>query len=89
MPDDQGSQGTGPELVKVQVDETMCIGAGQCEMYEDETFLVDDDSSIAAVVGTGLLPRDRAEQVIDTCPSRAISIAETTPAKDATSEEQT
>jgi len=64
------------ELVGVQVNEETCIGAGQCEMLEEETFYVDDDTVIAGVIGTGMLPRDRAMKVVGTCPSRAISIVE-------------
>ena len=60
--------------VRLTVDEAVCIGAGQCEMLESETFLLDDDTAISAVVGTGELPRDRAEKVIDRCPSGAIAI---------------
>lgn len=61
------------DLVMVQVDSEACIGSGQCEMLEEATFLLDEDSGISAVVGTGLLPLDRAEKIIDTCPARAIS----------------
>ncbi len=64
------------ELVTVAVNAEVCIGAGQCEMLEEETFLVNEDTVIASVVGTGALPRDRAERVVDTCPSGAISIVE-------------
>ena len=62
------------DLVAVQVNEEVCIGAGQCEMFEEDTFYVDDDTVIAKVVGTGMLPRDRAEKVVQMCPSSAISI---------------
>ena len=63
------------DKVKVVVNSDVCIGSGQCEMLEEETFLVDDDTVIAGVVGTGLLPPDRAQVVISTCPTGAISIA--------------
>jgi len=61
-------------LVKMQVDEDMCIGAGQCEMLEEETFCVDEETVIAGVIGTGMLPMARAEAVMDACPTQAISI---------------
>ena len=64
------------QLVQLQVNEDTCIGSGQCEMLEEETFLVDDDTVIAGVIGTGMLPADRAKKVIDTCPTKAISIVE-------------
>ena len=72
------------ELVRLQVNENTCIGSGQCEMLEEETFLVDDDTVIAGIIGTGMLPADRAKKVIDTCPTKAISIV----AGDASSEEE-
>ena len=64
------------DLVQMVVDDDTCIGGGVCEMLEAETFLLDDDTVIASVIGTGRLPRDRAEIVVDRCPGRAISIRE-------------
>ena len=61
-------------LVRVQVDAEACLGSGTCEMLEEQTFLVDDDTSIASVIGTGLLPPERAEKAIEKCPAQAISI---------------
>jgi ferredoxin len=63
------------DLVRMLVDTESCIGAGQCEMYEAEVFLLDDEV-IATVIGTGMLPRSRAIAVADRCPGRAISFAE-------------
>ena len=63
-------------LVQVAVDADVCIGGGQCEMLEEATFLIDDDTMIASVVGDGMLPRDRAEVLVDRCPGRAISIVD-------------
>ena len=62
-------------LVRLVVDPERCIGGGQCEMLESETFYVDDDTAISSVVGSGLLPRDRAEIVIERCPGSAISVS--------------
>jgi ferredoxin len=64
------------DLVGVAVNEDVCIGAGQCEMLEEEIFYVDEDTVIAGVIGTGVLPRDRAARVAETCPSAAISMVE-------------
>ncbi len=64
------------ELVQLAVDQDACIGAGQCEMLEAETFLLDDDTGIAALTGAGTLPRQRAEDVVDRCPARAISMVD-------------
>jgi len=70
---DEGEPDEG-ELVALAVDEERCIGSGQCEMLEEGTFYVDDDTVIAKVIGTGQLSRQRALVLVDTCPSRAISI---------------
>ena len=64
------------EPVTVSVDPAVCIAGGQCEMLEPEVFEVDDDQAIAVVIGEGVLARDRAEMIIDRCPSAAISIVE-------------
>lgn len=63
----------GQDLVPVTVNTEACITGGQCEMLEPDTFLVDDGTAVAGVIGAGLLPRSRAEIVIERCPGRAIS----------------
>ncbi len=67
---------TAEELVRVAVDSERCIGGGQCEMLEPEAFLLDDEEVVSAVIGTGTLPRRRAEVVAHRCPGAAISIIE-------------
>ena len=64
------------ELVRVAVDEERCIGGGQCEMLEPEVFLLDEGEVISSVIGSGALPRPRAEVVVHRCPGAAISIVE-------------
>ncbi len=64
------------DLVEVAVDSERCIGGGQCEMLEPEVFLVDDDEAISSVIGSGTLPRQRAEVVVHRCPGAAIAIVE-------------
>ena len=66
----------GNELVQVAVDQELCIGGGICEMLEPEVFELDNDIVISSVIGNGLLPRQRAEVVVDRCPGQAISIIE-------------
>ena len=68
--------GGDSDLVRVVIDDAVCIGGGMCEMYEEATFLLDDETVIASVQGDGLLPRERAQHVVDKCPGRAISIVE-------------
>ena len=62
------------DLVRMAVDDERCIGGGQCEMLEPEVFLVDDDEAVSSVIGTGVLPRPRAELVVHRCPGAAIAI---------------
>ena len=62
------------ELVRVAVNTESCIGGGQCEMLEPEVFVLDDDEAISSVIGSGRLPRERAEVVVHRCPGAAISI---------------
>ncbi|MCY4663868.1 MAG: ferredoxin [Acidimicrobiaceae bacterium] len=64
------------DLVRVAVDLERCIGGGQCEMLEPEVFLLDDDEAISSVIGSGALPRQRAEVVVHRCPGAAISIVD-------------
>ena len=64
------------DLVTVAVDSERCIGGGQCEMLEPDVFLLDDGTAISSVIGSGALPRDRADVVVHRCPGAAISIVE-------------
>ncbi len=66
----------GEEMVRVAVDQELCIGAGVCELLEPEVFELDNDIVISSVTGDELLPRARADVVVDRCPSRAIAIVE-------------
>ena len=64
------------DMVRVEVDQELCIGGGICEMLEPEVFELDDDIVISSVIGDGLLPRDRAAVAVDRCPGQAIAIVE-------------
>ena len=68
------AEASADETVTVTVDDEVCIGVGQCELLEPDSFRVDDDDGIARVLNGGHLPRGRAEVVVDKCPSGAISI---------------
>lgn len=68
------------DVVLVVVDTDACIGGGQCEMLEDATFVLDEDTMVSSITSDGTLPRARAELVVDRCPGRAISIVEPSPA---------
>ncbi|MEM9562205.1 MAG: ferredoxin [Actinomycetota bacterium] len=73
---DADPAGAGPDLVLMTVDDTRCIGGGQCEMLAPDVFEVDDDTGIAAVVDDGRLDRADALELIDRCPSGAVSFTE-------------
>ncbi len=64
------------DRVRMAVDDSRCIGGGQCELLADHVFEVDDDSGIAAVLEPGLLARASALELVDRCPSGAISWSE-------------
>ncbi len=64
------------ETLELRVDADRCIGVGQCELLEPDVFQLDDDEGISTAVGNRRLPRDRADTVIDRCPSGAISIVD-------------
>lgn len=63
------------ETVRLTLDTEKCIGVGQCELLEGDVFQLDDDEGTARIVGEPVLPRDRAEIVVEKCPSQAIQIA--------------
>lgn len=60
--------------VRLTVDVDKCIGSGMCEMLEEEVFVIDDDTNLAGVQGSGQLPAERAAIVIDRCPASAIHV---------------
>ena len=62
--------------VRMAVDDTRCIGGGQCELLADAVFEVDDDTGVASVLEPGLLDRATALELVDRCPSGAISWTE-------------
>ena len=66
----------GEDRVSLIVDEDRCIGIGQCELLEPEVFQLGDEDAISRVVDGAGLPRARALEVADRCPSSAISVAE-------------
>lgn len=63
------------DTVRLTLDAEKCIGVGQCELLEGDVFLLDDDEGVAVMVGDPVLPRDRAEVVVEKCPSQAIQIS--------------
>lgn len=62
------------DRVKVTVDEDRCIGIGQCELLEPDVFQLGDEDAISRVVEGSDLSRSRAAELVERCPSAAISI---------------
>jgi len=67
---------TTADQVLVAVDDTRCIGGGQCELLAEDVFEVDDDTGVASVLGPGLLALATAVELVDRCPSGAISFTD-------------
>lgn len=65
------------EVLRMAVDDSRCIGGGQCEMLAEAVFEVDDDTGVASVLPPGLLARATALELVDRCPSGAISFTDT------------
>ncbi|MEC8998900.1 MAG: ferredoxin [Actinomycetota bacterium] len=70
------SEQDGAERVSMAVDEDRCIGIGQCELLEPDVFHLGDEDAISRVAGGADLSRSRALELVDRCPSGAISIVE-------------
>lgn len=64
------------ETVTLLIDPEVCVGIGQCESFEPEVFVYDEDAGFASARAGATLPPDRADQVIRACPSGAIRIVD-------------
>ena len=62
------------DQMRLRVDAGLCIGVGQCELLEPKIFRVDDDTGTSTIVSAPILPSQRAEALVDQCPSGAIQI---------------
>jgi ferredoxin len=62
--------------VRLVVDADVCVGIGQCEAIEPDVFVYDESEGRAEARADAYLPRDRADAVMRSCPSGAISIVE-------------
>ncbi|MGH1491639.1 MAG: (4Fe-4S)-binding protein [Acidimicrobiales bacterium] len=58
--------------VKLNVE--LCIGVGNCELLQPDHFTIDEDTGIAELTGDGVMAVAAAEEVVDRCPSGALSI---------------
>ncbi len=62
------------DLVRLTVDVDRCIGIGQCELLEPDVFHLGEEDAISRVVDGATLERTRALELVDRCPSMAISL---------------
>ena len=46
------AEGSDGDLVAMAVDDTRCIGGGQCELLAEDVFEVDDDLGVAGGSGS-------------------------------------
>jgi ferredoxin len=67
--------------VAVTVDHTRCVGVGLCEQRAPEAFRVSDGDGFSYPTGV-LVPRSVAQEAVDRCPTRAISLVEPAAAND-------
>jgi ferredoxin len=59
---------------EIHVDRNLCMGSGQCVWYAPNTF-DQDDETIAVVIDPGGDPAAAIQTAVDSCPTRALSIA--------------
>ncbi len=62
------------DLVRLTVVVDRCIGIGQCELLEPDVFHLGEEDAISRVVDGATLERTRALELVDRCPSMAISL---------------
>lgn len=63
------------ELVSVTVDETRCVGSGDCVRIAGEAFELDADDGLARVrPGAARADRERLRRAARECPTGAIAI---------------
>ena len=67
-----------PGSATVRIDQTRCIGSGQCVLAAPDVFDQSDDDGLGFVViaepPAELLPRVR--DAVDRCPAQAVSLEE-------------
>ncbi len=62
------------ERVTVKLNVELCIGVGNCELLQPDHFTIEEDTGIAELTGDGVMALGSAEEVVDRCPSGALSI---------------
>jgi ferredoxin len=61
--------------MRIHVDKTLCIAAGQCVLSSPTVFDQDDDGTVVLLVEAPLAElEDTVRYAVSTCPSGAISL---------------
>jgi ferredoxin len=68
--------------VRIEIDRERCMGSGNCTYWAPEVFDIDDDM-VAVVIGDPAAHEERVQLAVDHCPTRAISLADSTVGGDA------
>ena len=63
------------DSVVVVLNAEVCIGVGNCELLQPAHFRIDDDTAVAEMIGDGAMSPKAADELVDRCPSGALSIA--------------
>ncbi len=66
--------GTTGETATIEFNVELCIGVGNCELLHSTQFAIDEETGIAELTGDGVMSIPDAEQLVDRCPSGALSI---------------
>jgi ferredoxin len=59
----------------IKIKDDLCIGCGVCSAMCEDIFMIDEESGLATVVSQNTENTKLLEEIIDTCPVNAISIA--------------
>ncbi len=59
----------------IKINDELCIGCGVCSAMCEDVFMIDEESGLATVVSQNTENKKLLEEIIDTCPVNAISIA--------------
>ncbi|MGH3342848.1 MAG: ferredoxin [Carbonactinosporaceae bacterium] len=69
------------ERTRAAVDETRCVGSGDCAFVAPDAFEVDEDQGLARVLpGAAHTGRAELESAARNCPTGAIELSSTTDA---------
>ncbi len=59
----------------IKINDNICIGCGVCSAMCEDVFAMDEESGLAKVVSQDIKNKELLDEIIDTCPVNAISIA--------------